>query len=112
MKNTLSYKGYTSRIEFDSEDNIFFGRVLGVRDIIGFHGETVAELTADFHNAINQYLDVCHQRGEKPQKAYSGKLTLRIHPNVHAEIAAAAAHTGKSLNKWVADTLEQVIHTH
>ena len=112
MKNTLSYKGYTARIEFDPDDNIFFGRVLGVRDIIGFHGETVAELTADFHNAINHYLAVCRQRGEKPQKVYSGKLTLRISPDIHADIAAAAAHTGKSLNKWVADTLKQVIHAH
>lgn len=110
MKNTLSYKGYTARIEFDPDDNIFFGRVIGVRDIIGFHGETVAELTADFHNAINHYLDVSKQRDEKPEKAYSGKLTLRIPPNMHADIAAAAAHSGKSLNKWVAETLEQVIH--
>ena len=112
MRNILSFRGFTARIEFDSNDNVFFGRVLGVRDIIGFHGETVEELTADFHNAINHYLDVCEQRGEKPQKAYSGKLTLRIPPNIYADIAAAAAHTGKSINKWVADTFEQVIHAH
>ena len=109
MKNTLAYKGYTAKIEFDPEDNIFHGRVLGVRDIIGFHGETVAELTTDFHNAIHHYLEVCRQRGEAPQKAYSGKLTLRIPPNIHANIAAAAAHSGKSLNKWVTDTLKQAI---
>jgi len=112
MKNTLSYKGFTARIEFDPDDNIFFGRVLGVRDIIGFHGETVTELIADFHNAINHYLDVCRQRGEKPQKTYSGKLTLRISPDTHANIAAAAAHTGKSINKWVAETLDHVIQAH
>jgi len=112
MKNTLSYKGFTARIEFDPDDNIFFGRVLSVKDIIGFHGETVSELTTDFHNAINHYLDVCHQRGEKPQKEYSGKLTLRVPPDIHGEIANAAAHDGKSLNKWVADTLTQVVHSH
>jgi predicted HicB family RNase H-like nuclease len=75
-------------------------------------GETVTELTADFHNAINHYLDVCRQRGEKPQKTYSGKLTLRISPDIHANIAAAAAHTGKSINKWVAETLDHVIRAH
>ena len=112
MKNTLSYKKFTARIEFDSDDNIFFGRVLGVDDIIGFHGETVTELTADFHHAINHYLDVCKQRGENAQKTYSGKLTLRISPDIHADIAIAAAHTGKSINKWVTETLEQVIRTH
>ena len=92
--------------------NIFFGRVLGVQDIIGFHGETVTELTTDFHNAVNHYMDVCRQRGEKPQKNYSGKLTLRISPDIHADIAAAAAHSGKSINKWVAETLEHVIQSH
>ena len=112
MKNTLTYKGFTARIEFDSDDNIFFGRVLGVSDIIGFHGETVSALTADFHNAIDHYLEVCRQRGEKPKKPYSGKLTLRISPDVHADIAAAAAHNGKSINKWVVETLEQAIHSH
>lgn len=112
MKNILSYKGFTAQIEFDTDDNIFFGRVLGLRDIISFHGETVVELTTDFHNAINHYLDVCKQRGEKPQKTYSGKLTLRIPPYIHAGIVTAATHSGKSINKWVTDELEQVINTH
>ncbi|XPS85950.1 HicB family protein [Desulfosarcina variabilis str. Montpellier] len=69
-------------------------------------------MTADFHNAIDHYLEVCRQRGEKPKKPYSGKLTLRISPDVHADIAAAAAHNGKSINKWVVETLEQAIHSH
>jgi predicted HicB family RNase H-like nuclease len=110
MKNTLTYKGFTARIEFDSVDAVFFGRVLGVSDIIGFHGETVADLVADFHNAIDHYLDVCRKRGEKPKKTYSGKLTIRISPDIHADIAAAA-HNGKSINKWVMDTLEQAVHS-
>ena len=112
MKNTISFKGFRARIEFDSDDNIFYGRVLGVKDIIGFHGETVTELITDFHNAVNHYLDVCQQRGEKPQKTYSGKLTLRISPDIHADIAVAAAHTGKSINKWVEETLEHAVQTH
>ncbi|PIE71583.1 MAG: toxin-antitoxin system HicB family antitoxin [Deltaproteobacteria bacterium] len=110
MKNTLTYKGYTARIAFDPDDNIFFGRVVGLKDMIGFHGETVSEMIDDFHNAIHHYLAGCEARGERPQKPYSGKLTLRMSPDTHAELAAAAADTGKSLNKWVTDTLEGVIH--
>jgi predicted HicB family RNase H-like nuclease len=56
-------------------------------------------------------LEVCRQHGEKPKKPYSGKLTLRISPDVHADIAAAA-HNGKSISKWVVETLEQAIHSH
>ena len=110
MKNMLSYKGLSAHIEFDPDDNIFFGRVLGVKDIIGFHGETVKELTSDFHNACNHYINDCRQRGEEPNKIYSGKLTLRIPPETHANIAVVAAQTGKSINKWVSEALEQVMH--
>ena len=74
MKNKLSYKGFTARVEFDADDNILVGRVLGVRSIIGFHGETVSELTIDFHNAIDHYLNVCRERGEASQKSYSGNM--------------------------------------
>jgi len=112
MKNILSYKGLSAHIEFDPDDNIFFGRVLGIQNIIGFHGETVKELTADFHNSINHYLEDCEQRGEKSIKTYSGKLTLRIPPKVHSDIAIVAAHTGKSINRLVLETLENVIQAH
>ena len=71
MKNALSYKGFVARIDFDPDDSIFVGRVLGIRDIIGFHGETVSELTSDFHNAIEHYLQVCKDRGVTPQKPYA-----------------------------------------
>jgi len=107
MKNTLTYKSFTARIEFDADDNIFVGRVLGIRDKIGFHGATVAKLATDFHNAIDHYLDVCKKRGITPQKPYSGNLMLRVPPEVHAAAAIAAETKGKSLNQWAANVLEK-----
>lgn len=53
--NTMTYKGYTARVEHDERDNIFAGRILGIRNIISFHGETVAELRAEFELAIKNY---------------------------------------------------------
>jgi len=110
--NSMTYKGYFAKINFDERDGIFWGKVIGIKDSITFEGETVAQLTEDFHSAINHYLADCKQEGSTPDKPYSGKLTLRVSPGIHAEIAAAAAHAGKSLNKWVADTLNQVVHSH
>ncbi|MDY6988976.1 MAG: type II toxin-antitoxin system HicB family antitoxin [Thermodesulfobacteriota bacterium] len=98
-------------IEFDAQDRIFFGRVAGIRDIVTFHGKTVDELEAAFKEAVDHYLATCAQLGEKPNKPYSGKLTLRIPPSVHGAIATAAETSGKSLNKWVADILDQATHT-
>jgi len=103
--NTMTYKGYTSRIEFDERDNIFVGRVLGVKAIIGFHGETVAELRTDFEAAIDFMIEDCKARGETIEKPYSGKLMLRVPPEVHAHAALMAETHGKSLNQWAADVL-------
>lgn len=103
--NTMTHRGYTARVDFDERDGIFVGRVLGVRDAISFHGETVAELTAAFRAAVDHYLAVCAKRGEAPEKPYSGKLMLRVPPEVHAAAAVAAEAAGASLNQWAAKVL-------
>ncbi len=108
--NTMTYKGYTARIEFDERDAIFVGRVLGVKAIIGFHGETVTELRADFEAAIDFMIDDSKARGETPEKPASGKLMLRVPPEVHAAALVAAQAAGKSLNQWASDILGEATH--
>jgi predicted HicB family RNase H-like nuclease len=83
--NTMTYKGYTARVEFDERDAIFAGRLLGITDVIGFHGETVAELTAAFHEAVDDYLELCAKVGKSPLKPASGNLMLRVPPDVHLQ---------------------------
>lgn len=63
--NTMSYAGYSARIEFDDRDNIFVGRVLGLRSIISFHGKTVAELRSQFKAAMEDYLEDCRSQGAR-----------------------------------------------
>ena len=75
--------------------------------IVTFHGETVDELEAAFKEAVEHYLATCAKLGDEPNKPYSGKLTLRLPPNFHAAIATAAEISGKSLNKWATDVLDQ-----
>ena len=111
MKNSMNYKGYDARIEFDAHDRIFFCRLAGIRDIITFHGQTVDELEAAFREAVDHYLATCAKLGDEPNKPYSGKLTLRLQPSVHAAIATAAEISGKSLNKWATDVLDQAADT-
>ena len=110
--NTLSYKGYTAKIEFDPEDNILFGNIIGIRDTVGFHGETVSELKDSFHESVDFYLESCEKAGREPNKPFSGKFVVRVDSSLHREIASAAIHAEKSINKWVVDTLEQAVHIH
>jgi predicted HicB family RNase H-like nuclease len=110
MNNTMTYSGYVARVAFDPLDAIFVGRVLGIADVISFHGETVSELVSDFHNAIDHYLKDCKTTGRQPQKPASGKMMLRVPPEVHAASAIAAEASGKSLNQWATEVLDRAAH--
>ena len=100
MNNAMTYKGYVARIEFDPEDEIFFGRLAGVNDVVGFHADTAAGLKAAFRDAVDDYTDTCAKVGKPPEKPYSGQLMIRIDPAVHAEVAKAAQLAGESLAQW------------
>ena len=108
--NTMTHKGYTARIEFDERDGIFTGRILGVRAIISFHGETVAELRANFEAAVDDYLDDCAAQGVAPEKPVSGNIMLRVPPEVHGAALVAAQAAGKSLNQWATEVLKNAAH--
>ena len=103
MMNSMTYKGYTARVEFDPRDDIFVGRVLGVQESITFHGEAVKDLHTDFAAAIEHYLADCAAANRVPQKPASGRLMLRVPPDVHAAAVRAATGCGKSLNQWASE---------
>jgi predicted HicB family RNase H-like nuclease len=111
MKNVMTYKGYLARVEFDPRDNIFTGKIVGIADSITFHGETVKELKADFQAAVDHYLADCAATGRQPLKAASGRLMLRISPEVHARALARAKTLGRSLNQWAEEVLDKAAHT-
>jgi len=103
--NAMSYKGYTASMVFDAADKIIVGRVLDVDDIIAFHGESVAQFESSFHAAIDGYLAASQKLDSPPEKPASGKVMLRIAPEVHAAALKAAATSGTSLNKWAEKAL-------
>jgi predicted HicB family RNase H-like nuclease len=103
----MTYKGYTARIEFDDDDGIFFGRVAGIRDGVGFHADTVDGLRAAFREAVDDYLETCAKLGKEPQKAFSGQMMFRVNPEVHRKAALAAELAGKSLNQWAEEVLDR-----
>jgi predicted HicB family RNase H-like nuclease len=103
--NTLSYKGYFARVEFDAGDGLFVGRLAGINDVVGFHADSVANLITAFHEAIEDYVETCERAGKAPEKPYSGNVMFRISPEVHARAALAAQLAGKSLNQWGEEAL-------
>ncbi|OIN93122.1 MAG: antitoxin HicB [Comamonadaceae bacterium CG1_02_60_18] len=107
MMNAMTYRGYTARIEYDDADRIFVGRLAGIRDIVGFHASTVDALQSAFHESVDDYCKACEKLGQTPQKPASGKLMLRVPPEVHSAALVAAQASGVSLNQWAGKVLQQ-----
>ena len=105
----MEYKGFVAKIEYSERDGCIVGHVAGIRDVIGFHGESVAELRAAFEEAVDDYLATCKNLERAPNKPYSGQFRLRLAPGLHARAAMLAEARGKSLNAWVSEVIEKSI---
>jgi predicted HicB family RNase H-like nuclease len=103
----MEYKGYLSRIEFDDEANIFHGEVINIRDVITFQGKSVDELRKAFEDSVEDYLAFCTERGEEPDKPFSGRFTVRLSPEQHRKVILAAEKAGKDLEVGVEEALTQ-----
>lgn len=104
----MEYQGYAGWVEYDDESGIFHGEVINTRDVLTFQGATVAELRKAFHDSVKDYLVFCKERGEAPEKPFSGQFVTRVSPDLHRRISVAATLAGKSLNAWVTEQLETV----
>ena len=107
MTSTMTYRGYSARIGYDDEDQVFHGRIAGIRDGVGFHADNVDALRAAFREAVEDYIETCARLGKAPQKPYSGRMMFRVDPEVHRRAALAAELAGKSLNQWAEEVLER-----
>jgi predicted HicB family RNase H-like nuclease len=103
----LEYKGYIGTIE--AEDGVFHGRVAGLRDVITFEETSFAEVEQAFRDSIDDYLAFCAQRGEPPDRPYSGRIPLRVSPETHRRAAISAQAEGLSLNQWIARRIESAV---
>lgn len=105
----MEYKGYCGKVDFDDEAGIFHGEVINTRDVITFQGESVVELQQAFRDSVDDYLAFCEERGESPEKPFSGQFVTRIPPELHRQVNAAAALSGQSLNAWVTKQLQTAV---
>lgn len=104
-RNTMKFRGYTARIDYDPNENLFIGEIVGLSELLTFHGAGVEELRADFEFAVNHYLASCAAMGSKPERQASGKLLVRLPPEIHAAATTAAAAAAQSLNQWIVEAL-------
>ena len=110
MNNTMEYKGYVGSVEFSEEDGLFYGKVMGIRALLSYEGTTAAELVSDFHGAVDDYLALCEQTHQTPEKAYKGSFNVRIPPELHKQAVVAAMSHNMTLNSFVESSIAQAVH--
>ncbi|MDR2569411.1 MAG: type II toxin-antitoxin system HicB family antitoxin [Oscillospiraceae bacterium] len=107
--NNLRYKEYVGSLEFSEEDAVFHGRVVGIKAMISFEGDSVASITEDFHNAVDEYLEFCVKNNIEPEKPFKGSFNIRIGAELHRKAALIASSQGVSLNTFVESAVRQAV---
>ncbi len=106
MKNHMTYKDYFGSVNFSEEDEVFYGKIEFIKALITYEGTDVKSLKKAFHEAVDDYLEICEAQGRKPEKMFKGSFNIRIKPEIHRQISIMAAEKDVNVNKFVSDILE------
>lgn len=109
MDNILEYKGYYTKVQYSAEDKLLFGKIEGIRDLVNFECENVADVEKEFQAAVDDYLAFCDDMGQEPDKVYRGTFNVRIDPELHKAAAIKADKQGKTLNAFVASAIQSAV---
>ncbi len=112
MMNTMEINGYRAIIQYDPEIEMFRGEFIGLNGGADFYAKDIEGLRQEGEISLRVFLEMCQEDGVEPRKEYSGRFNLRVPPELHMEISTRAAAEGKSLNKWVTNVIDEVIHAH
>jgi len=105
----LTYKNYTGSIEYSKEDGLLYGKVLGIKALVSYEGQTGKDLEKDFIVAIDEYLYDCKESGIVPEKPFKGSFNVRISSELHRKAALLAMDDRMSLNNFVAESIRERI---
>ena len=110
MKNIMEINGYKAVIAYDPEIEMFRGEFIGLNGGADFYAKDIKSLKKEGSISLKVFLDMCKEDGVEPGKVYSGKFNVRMPSILHANVVGAATAEGKSLNQWIVDTLDHVVH--
>lgn len=105
--SVMRHKGYLARVDLDEAQGLLVGEVINLRGTVTFAAKDVAGLRAEFARSVEIFEAFCAGKGIPMPKPLSGRFMLRVPPEQHARLTAAAAIAGKSLNAWAAEALDE-----
>ena len=101
MTDHLKYKDYLATISYSADDDVFYGRIFGINDLVSFEGTSVAGLKKAFREAVIDYIATCRELGKSPEKTYKGVFNVRVPASLHKRAALAATKNSITLNEFV-----------
>lgn len=105
----LKYKDFVASLDYSDADNVFYGKILGISDLILFEGSSIDELKHAFEEAVEDYIELCEEVGKDPYKSFKGSFNVRIPTDLHKKVFFRAQKTGLSLNQFIKTVLEKEI---
>jgi predicted HicB family RNase H-like nuclease len=108
-KNIMRYKGFVGTADFTEENDVFFGKLIGIPDLVSYEGETVKELKKAFRESVEEYIDLCKRHKKNIRKSVTGNFNVRINPELHQLTNLAAVEKGISLNKYVQEAINSYV---
>jgi predicted HicB family RNase H-like nuclease len=109
MTDILQHNGYYAEVHFSTEDEVFFGKLIGISDLVNFEADSVQGLKEAFIEAIKDYLETCAELNKEPHKPYKGSFNIRISPDLHRQAATFAALKKVTLNDFVKQAIDAAI---
>jgi predicted HicB family RNase H-like nuclease len=110
MKDIIRYNNFIGSVHFSTDDEIFYGKIEGINDLVTFEGSTVRELKKAFEDAVDDYLSICEEVKKDPFKSFKGSFNVRINPELHKKAFQLATIEGVSLNALIQDAIENEIN--
>ena len=109
MNKLLSYKGYLGSIEFSIEDELFFGKLEGIRSLVAFKAENSKELIKVFYEAVDDYLDTCKELNIEPEIPCNGDINIKIGRELHLDAVKAAIALEENTDKFVEEAIKEKV---
>ncbi len=109
MQNTVRYKGYYSVVRYDAENNVLYGKIEDIDDLVTFECNEINKVKEEFEKAVDDYLEMCRRIGKNPDKTYNGQFNVRIPPELHKKISYKASVKGISLNSYVTQAITRYL---
>lgn len=102
----MEYKGYHASMDYDSEENVLVGEIFGINDVVCFEGKDLEEFRTMFEKSVDDYLKMCEEFGDKPDKEFKGVFNVRVTPEKHRKASLKAAENHISLNQFVSNAID------